>query len=99
MGWYKYEGYWATLPKGENTLDSMINPRRWQPDTDIAQAFEVVERMRVLGYGVSLYSNPYATDYRYSCRFTKTMNGQVEHSMSPSEAICLAAKAALEDGT
>jgi len=68
---------------------------RWQPTTDISQAFEVVEKMREKDYTLSLYENPFFQNKKWVVNFisTKDINRSGEaFATTPAMAICLAAE-------
>jgi hypothetical protein len=52
MGWKRYSnGYGTGVDKS-----NFINDARWRPSTNIANAWQVVERMNTLGHLVIFYS-------------------------------------------
>lgn len=81
MGW--------KLPEGHTGYTSPSCGRSWNPSEDIADAWEVVERMRELGWNLSMWNTH---DGGWYCE-TETKIGAREFAESPTAplAICCAA--------
>lgn len=100
MGWSRYhDGAWLTAEELPDHGGFRIISGSWSPSTDIAAAWQVVERMRFLGWRMCSYVNPdetaairYCVDYHLPYRPTA---GYCHNNESMPAAICLAALRAL----
>lgn len=88
------DGYW-THHKTADEYPRHSHSEHWHPDTDISDAWLVIEKMRERGYSYTLYE----FDGKHYCRFTLTdeERGAI-HTKSAAESICRAALAAVRGG-
>ena len=90
-------------PNGDCSMRPMPSPRADEPahySTSISDAWEVVEKMRSIGYWLTLFSNFDSDEYNQQPVWEATFcnggnNHKGAHLTSAPEAICLAALASL----
>jgi len=91
MGWHDIEGGWG---KWYNKQGEHVRLEEdWHPDTNIADAWELVRHLRTQGYLLRLIDQHHCTGV-WDCRFYKFPESvEIEYQNSPNEciAICLAA--------
>lgn len=95
MGWQRQPGYnyWMTFPEG-GTFELHKLIANWHPSTSIADAMEVVEKMREQGWSFACTLYEAKLPYASFCKQTATSSRNAEASTLP-EAICKAALAAV----
>lgn len=93
MGWHQVRRfyYYPGILSYENMAIMAVD--HWSPTDNIAQAFEVVEKMRP-EYSYMIWDTDSYHHAMITSRYGKS--NSIEHAETPALAICLAAKKAWE---